>query len=218
MSIMAQSSATNNVPLSAEGESRYRYLPEVRLPFVELSQKADLSIALILTTWPALSLSVTNNWGGPQSSEKRDWLGGAISDLITETPTTDMDVEYLEEFLLQVMLDEFEVVVDDGSAEEIASRILEIRSNILKGDVAGVEKLRSEWEERQRKGGVAINFVNKGEEDAETDGDSVDDEDYDEDDDVEMEDAPALVRAPKEKPVAEVDEDGFMTVVGRKKR
>ena len=125
-----------------------------------------------------------------------------------------MDPAYLEEFLLSVMLDEFEVVVDDGSAEEIATEILQLRAQILKGNFAELEILRANWQERQQKG-ERLAFVDRGEVDAETD----DDTDEDDDEDVEMEEAPELVtRQRKESSVVEIDEDGFTKVVSKKGR
>ncbi|KFZ12585.1 hypothetical protein V501_04138, partial [Pseudogymnoascus sp. VKM F-4519 (FW-2642)] len=86
------------------------------------SAQLDLGISLSLFLWPALTLAVQNNWGGPSSSDKRDWFGGAISEYVTSS--TEVDEEDVEAMLVQVMLDEFEVAVDDGSAGEVADDII----------------------------------------------------------------------------------------------
>jgi len=141
-----------------------------------------------------------------------------VSDLIAATP--DADVEYVEEFLLQVMYDEFDVNVEDGSGEEIAAKIVGLRKLTLKGDFAMVDEMYRQWQERQAKGGsTKINFqaMDRGEDSDETDWDS-DDMDEEEDGDVEMDEAPALVRAPKEKVQPKIDDDGFTEVVGKKRR
>jgi pre-rRNA-processing protein TSR2 len=52
--------------------------------------------------------------------------------------------------------------------------------------------------------------VESRDEDQETDDEASDD-------DVDMGDAPALVRAPREKAEPEIDEDGFTKVVGKKR-
>ncbi|KFY25451.1 hypothetical protein V493_04650, partial [Pseudogymnoascus sp. VKM F-4281 (FW-2241)] len=83
----------------------------------------DLGISLSLALWPALTLAVQNNWGGPSSSDKRDWFAGAISEYVTSTP--EADEEDVEAMLVQVMLDEFEVAVDDGSAGEVADAVIQ---------------------------------------------------------------------------------------------
>ncbi|MCJ1375895.1 hypothetical protein MMC20_007133 [Loxospora ochrophaea] len=185
----------------------------VALPLspAKIQAKFDLAIALTLASWPALSLAVQNSWGGPQSSEKREWFAGAISDLMAATP--DADVDYVEEFLLQVMNDEFEVNVEDDSAEKIAAKIVGLRKLTLMGDVATVDEMYREWQEKQRTGGGREQFqeVVREEGDDDTDWDS-------EDEDIDMQEPPQLVKAQKEKAAPEVDEDGFTKVIGKKKR
>lgn len=175
---------------------------------------------MTLSTWSALTLAVQNSWGGPESSEKRDWFAGAISDLLQTTP--DADVEYVEEFLLQVMNDEFEIVLEDGSAQEIAAKIVGLRKLTLQGDFRMVDDMYTRWKDRQSSGSgpVTIQHVERGEDEDETDWDSDDIEGEEESDreDVDMGEAPALVQVPGEKPQPEIDEDGFTKVVGKKKR
>ncbi|MCJ1377491.1 hypothetical protein MMC17_000586 [Xylographa soralifera] len=189
-------------------------IPHTKNPPEKIAAKFDLAIALTLSTWPALSLAVQNSWGGPDSSEKRDWFAGAISELLAATP--DADVEYLEEFMLQVMNDEFDVNVEDGSAEEVAAKVVGLRKLTARGDFGMVDEMFARWEERERRGGgeVGMKFVEE-EEDEESDFDT---EDWEDGVDIEMEEAPDLVKVPIEKPPPEVDEEGFTKVTGRKKR
>ncbi|KAH8903149.1 hypothetical protein BR93DRAFT_886044, partial [Coniochaeta sp. PMI_546] len=188
----------------------------------------EQGVAYALHLWPDLTLAVQNNWGGPDSSDKRDWFAGAVVELFpdlskpatTSTAQTggeqaddgEPDSAYVEEFMLQVMLDEFEVNVDDDSSYEVAETILRVRGECVKGKFDEVEALRRRWE--GKKGGKVV-FKQAEDQDAETDWDSASDEDDDDDEDVEMGDAPAP--APKEKVEPEVDEDGF-TKVTKKKR
>ncbi|KFY46165.1 hypothetical protein V494_00572 [Pseudogymnoascus sp. VKM F-4513 (FW-928)] len=187
------------------------------------SAQLDLGISLSLALWPALTLAVQNNWGGPNSSDKRDWFGGAISEYVTSS--AEVDEEDVEAMLVQVMLDEFEVAVDDGSAGEVADDIIRIRGECEKGNFGGVEELKRRWglmahgvvettEELKRRwegrrGKQIVGQEVQGEED-----ESESDESESEDEDVEMGE-PA---APREKPAPQIDEDGFETVVSRKKR
>lgn len=196
-------------------------MQEVPNPTVEkIESKFDLSIALALSTWSALTYAVQNSWGGPESAEKRDWFAGAVSDLFQSTP--DADVDYVEEFLLQIMNDEFDVNVEDGSGEEIAAKMVGLRKLTLQGDFTMVDEMYAKWIERQKKGGDAIKFqhVANGDDDEDTDWDSGDmDSDDDEGgDDTVMDEAPALAKAPKEKVLPKVDEEGFIEVVGRNRR
>lgn len=125
--------------------------------------------------------------------------------------------------MLQIMNDEFDVNVEDGSGEEIAAKIIGLRKLTLQGDFAMVDDMYSKWQERQSKGGDRgkINFqhVTRDDDEDDTDWDSDDTEgDDDEDNDIDMGDAPALVRAPKEKVQPKIDDDGFTEVVGKKRR
>ena len=91
-----------------------------------------------------------NQWGGPDSSDKRDWFAGAIVDLFESRP--DTDIEDVETVLLQVMLDEFEVNVDDGSGFEIAEQVMRLRRDCGRGDFAEVAELKQIWEKKGKAG------------------------------------------------------------------
>jgi len=172
----------------------------------------ELGVTLSLFFWPSLSLAVTNHWGGPDSADKREWFASATIDFLNEN--TDADDEYIETFLLQVMLDEFEVNVDDESAFEVAEQILRLRRDCVRGDFTEVEEMQRRWDSKGGKEDLGKMFEKKerNEQEDETDGS----EDL-EDEDVKMDDeVPPLVRA-KEPVAAEMDEDGF-TKVTKKKR
>jgi pre-rRNA-processing protein TSR2 len=185
--------------------------------------------------WPALTLAVQNHWGGPDSEDKRDWFAGVIVDLfpdftkqkpqasnpIATAPNTtagssaeEPDSADVEAVLLQVMLDEFEVNVDDDSSFETADQIIRLRNDIAKGKSGEYDGLERRW--RSKSGARVENLFKKGDdEEQETDWDSDEDEDEDQDaDDVAMTDAP---EPPREKQPPEVDEEGF-TKVTKKKR
>lgn len=136
------------------------------------------------------------------------------------TDVADANVEYVEEFMLNIMNDEFNINVEDGSGEEMAAKIIGLRKLTLQGDFALVDEMYRQWQQRQSKGGTErINFqyVDRGEDEDDTDWDS-DDLDEEEDDDVEMGEAPVLGKTPKEKVHPKVDEDGFTEVISKKKR
>lgn len=172
----------------------------------------DLGITLAIHSWPALTLAVQSNWGGPTSGDKRDWLCGAISDMLQERPETD--AEDLEDVLVQVMNDEFDVVVEDESAAPVAARIMEMKGAVERGETEGIKEMWAEWERKAAsKADVVAGFKRGEDEEGETDDDEEEDGD-----DVDMGDAPQLVRAPRERVEPEVDEDGFTKVVGKGKR
>ncbi|KAH7312386.1 Pre-rRNA-processing protein TSR2-domain-containing protein [Stachybotrys elegans] len=205
-------SATTTLPPAATRQSQF-----------------EQGVAYALHLWPALTLSVQSGWGGPDSEDKRSWFAGAVVELFpefTDAPPTqsdkknpapqEPDVEDVETVLLQVMCDEFEVNVDDDSAMEVAGQIIRARTQCALGQYDEVNSLKERFENRK---GKKVDQLFKKAEDADQDtdwesDDSGDSEDGDED--VNMDEAPALVSVPKEKPAPEVDEDGF-TKVTRKR-
>ncbi|TRX92344.1 hypothetical protein FHL15_006730 [Xylaria flabelliformis] len=213
---------------SAEGSS-----PEIR------QQQFEQGVAISLHLWQSLTIAVQNNWGGPDSSDKRDWLAGVIVDLFpsfvdlaaaassttngsntqpqSEKLPDEPVAEDVEETLLQVMFDEFEANVDDQSEAQVADRIMKCRTQCAEGNFALVEELRARWLDTKGKKVVAQAAADP---DQDTDWESGSDDDDEESGnaDVDMDDAPALVPvAPKEKPQPEIDEDGFEKVSRRKR-
>ena len=170
------------------------------LPAEQRQAKFDLGISLILSSWQALTVAVQNNWGGNESSDKRDWFAGALSELFVANPATD--AQDVEDVLLQVMEDEYEVELDDGSETIVAEAIMQIREETRDGFFGTVDKLWEQWNSRKQK---VVNVVDAGP--GSESGDSIDDEDED-DEDVEMTDAPAQPRQ-REKVAPEIDEDGL---------
>ncbi|KAK3214733.1 hypothetical protein GRF29_19g1120267 [Pseudopithomyces chartarum] len=173
----------------------------------------DLGIWYTLFNWPTLSVAVQNQWGGPDSSDKRDWLAGTLSERFASEPLTDQ--EDIEVMLLQVLEDEFGVRCEDETEVAVAQEIMKIRKEVGEGSFATVEALKQKWESRKGKE-VNTGSVQVKEVEQEGDWDSVDEESGS-DDDVEMGNAP-VAAPPKEKPAPEVDEDGFTKVVGKKRR
>lgn len=202
----------------------------------DLTSQIDLLISLHLWAWPALTLAIQNSWGGSSqvSHDKRDWFAGAISELLTSSPPQLADVADLEEVLLQVMVDEFEVVVDDGSAEDTARDIWAGVTKLHAGDASELTAMYGKWQARQAKNGgkEVVSGIVRGE-DKEADDTDWDDSDEEGDEwngfpdnpvtrdvDMDMDDAPPLVDVsqPRQKLEPEIDEEGFTKVVSKKKR
>lgn len=158
-----------------------------------------------LNTWPVLSLAVDNSWGGPDSSDKRTWMASVVVDSFdpSQNPETPDDV-YVEEQLLQIMSDEFDADIEDGSAENVAKDIVKLWSLLSSADVTQTVE---EWEAAARKAkGRSIPVEIKDETEEIEDDDSEGEEDGEE--------APSLLQPHNEKAREEpvVDEEGFTLV------
>ncbi|CAK1359751.1 Pre-rRNA-processing protein TSR2 [Cercospora beticola] len=178
----------------------------------QLQTAFDNSIWYLLSLWQPLHIAVQNAWGGPDSADKRDWFAGAVSDLLTTRPETDQ--EDLELFLLQIMGDEFECNVEDESEVVVAGDILKVRSRMMETrSLQAAVEVEQRWKSRgnMKTDKVVVQEVNQDADEEEFEG-------FDDDED--MDEAPSLVSAPKvpkEKPIPEVDDDGFTKVSGKKR-
>jgi len=160
-----------------------------------------------LAIWPALRIAVEQNWGGPDAVQKRTWLASVIVDAFEEQDPPPDDI-YIEETLLQVMADEFEVVLEDGSAESVAKDVVRLWEDVHRGQQDLVLSFEGLAGKSKGKKTIVEEKVVDGEE-WEDSGD--------EDEDSSEEDAPMLVDPPLERPKdePEVDEDGFTMIKGK---
>jgi pre-rRNA-processing protein TSR2 len=163
-----------------------------------------------LRTWQALTLAIAEGWGGPEGAAKLPWLAGAVVDAFEDPPADGTpDAEYVEALLLQVMEDEFECTLEDGSAWDVARDVVRVWDAIARGGDAArtlVEELEARAE---RVKGKAV-AAHRGE-----DEDDSTDEDGDDMDVDDGEEAPQLLvveHTPAPKPDPIVDEDGFTLV------
>ncbi|KJA16086.1 hypothetical protein HYPSUDRAFT_47727 [Hypholoma sublateritium FD-334 SS-4] len=167
-----------------------------------------------LAIWTTLRIAVQENWGGPDAAAKRTWLASEIVDAF-EDQASIPDDQYIEELLLQVMVDEFEAVVEDGSGESVAKDIVRLweESSVGKQDlVIKFEELAEKA--KGKKANAQEKVVSEDEEDWEDDDDG-------EDDESDGDEAPQLIEHPASRPnprEPEVDEDGFTKVKGKGRR
>ena len=168
-----------------------------------------------LAIWATLRIAVKENWGGPGASSKRTWLASVIVDAFEEQKPIPDD-QYIEELLLQVMSDEFETVIEDGSAEAVAVDIVRLwdETQIGKGDlVVNYEELAEKV--RGKMPDVHEQVV------SDDDDDDWDDDEEEGDEEDEGEEAPRLVERPVSKHIIkqpEIDEQGFTMVKGKARR
>lgn len=194
--------------VQAEGEQE-------TLKFQDPKQQAkfELGVCMAVYKWDELNTAVENNWGGPQSADKRDWISGIVLDLFD---LKAVDLILIEETLLYALVDEFDTNVDNDSALEIAALIVKIYRDCMVKDYKRVDELYSKYQEKQKKASVKqqIQIVD----DPENPGISDDD-----DDDMDAEEEiPGLVQDVEAvkilKPEPIVDDDGFELVQKKGKR
>lgn len=76
---------------------------------IEVFKKA---VNYILTEWPSLNFAIDNGMGGNQAKEIREWMCKTVGD--TMLKGVDIDVE---DFLAEIINQEFDTIIEDGSLE-----------------------------------------------------------------------------------------------------
>ncbi|WVO17201.1 hypothetical protein L204_104893 [Cryptococcus depauperatus] len=200
-------------------------------------------ILALLDLWPALTIAVAEEWGGPESSEKKTWIASIIIDEFESRatylpapvsdasgpsvptppgPTIDpadatdppLDQDDLIDLLTQIMEDEFEARLEDGSIEGVASDIVRLWKGLFteQSPEAAVESLERRAQEVKKSGVQASKGAQAEDDDSSSEGDEGDME-------VDGEEAPQLVqRENMERQEPVVDDDGFTLVQKSRRR
>ncbi|KAL1411901.1 rRNA accumulation-related protein [Vanrija albida] len=189
-------------------------------------------VVALLDLWPALTIAVREGWGGHESADKKTWLASELIDSFEQRAdyveaegarTVDaksaadppLDIDQLADLLTQVMSDEFDAAIEDGSVEPLAADILRLWRDVVAPSARTPEETVAALERK------AAEVTRTGVQATSGGGPEEDDEDWEsgsEDDEMDEDEAPQLVPAepkPRNEPV--VDEDGF-TVVQKGRR
>ncbi|XP_065872456.1 uncharacterized protein [Euphorbia lathyris] len=97
-------------------------------------------IYLILSRWSALQLAVENEWGGRNSRQLAEHLGSDIFSWFTQSQEP-LYMDDLENILDEGMLS-LNTMIEDGSVEEVAEKLMIMHEECLEGDYNSIEKLR----------------------------------------------------------------------------
>ncbi|XP_037368245.1 pre-rRNA-processing protein TSR2 homolog [Talpa occidentalis] len=94
-----------------------------------------------LEAWPALQIAVENGFGGVHSQEKAEWLGGAVEEYFFRN--ADLEIDEVEDFLGELMTNEFDTVVEDGSLPQVSQQLQTMFHHFQRGDGAALREMAS---------------------------------------------------------------------------
>lgn len=180
------------------------------------------AVYIIFHLWPAMRHAVAEAWGGADSRAKMEYLLSYICDEYGDLgEKTRPDMDDLADLFEDYLGEEFECRLEDDSAAWAGAHIVDLHARIFThgdGDAALAELERSYA--RLGPSAVAVREEKRGEE-----GDEGDEGEQEEGDEGEGEDAccahgpaGAPVSAARARTPPPVDEDGFQTVVPRRRR
>ncbi|KAM6924423.1 pre-rRNA-processing protein TSR2 homolog [Xenentodon cancila] len=80
------------------------------------------AVGAVLDGWPVLQIAVDNGFGGVYGQQKADWMVDVIHQYFHDN--ADLQQYEVEDFIADLMDQEFNTVVEDGSLPEVCVQLL----------------------------------------------------------------------------------------------
>ncbi|KAJ8257766.1 hypothetical protein GJAV_G00189460 [Gymnothorax javanicus] len=176
------------------------------------------AVRAVLETWPVLQIAVDNGFGGVYSQQKADWMVGVVQQYFHEN--ANLEQYEVEDFLADLMNNEFDTVVDDGSLPQVASQVSQFYSQCKQGKLSEVKGQIAKLLQKQGTGRAKATPVQNPASEEEDDEDG-EEEGAEAMDCEEATETNSPTRPPEQQdllppPNTDTDEDGW-TVVRKKK-
>ncbi|XP_033977992.1 pre-rRNA-processing protein TSR2 homolog isoform X1 [Trematomus bernacchii] len=85
----------------------------------------------VLLSWPVLQIAVDNGFGGVYGTQKADWMVDVVQQFFHDN--ADLQRGEVEDFLSDIMNQEFNTVVEDGSLPQLCDALLQMFSQWQQG-------------------------------------------------------------------------------------
>uniref|UniRef100_A0A3Q2XEK4 Pre-rRNA-processing protein TSR2 homolog n=2 Tax=Haplochromini TaxID=319058 RepID=A0A3Q2XEK4_HAPBU len=104
-----------------------RLLPSVRPNMAASAASREVfteGVRAVLQTWPVLQIAVDNGFGGVYGQQKADWMVDVVQQYFHDN--ADLQQYEVEDFIAELMDQEFNTVVDDGSLPQVSANLLQM--------------------------------------------------------------------------------------------
>ncbi|KAM7405346.1 hypothetical protein PAMP_012614 [Pampus punctatissimus] len=88
-------------------------------------------VRAVLKSWPVLQIAVDNGFGGVYGQQKADWLVDVVQQYFHDN--ADLQQCEVEDFISELMDQEFDTVVDDGSLPQVSMPLMQMFSQLQQG-------------------------------------------------------------------------------------
>lgn len=82
------------------------------------------SIRAFIADWTALQAAIENGFGGSDAKGKEAWMGPVVEQFFQENQ--DLEIDEIADFIGEILYNEFDTVVEDGSLDQISMKLLKI--------------------------------------------------------------------------------------------
>ncbi|KAM4562633.1 pre-rRNA-processing protein TSR2 homolog [Odontesthes bonariensis] len=81
-------------------------------------------VSAVLHSWPVLQIAVDNGFGGVYGQQKADWMADVVQQYFHDN--ADLQQYEVEDFLTELMDQEFDTVVEDGSLPQVSLSLVQM--------------------------------------------------------------------------------------------
>ncbi|CAB1336019.1 unnamed protein product [Coregonus sp. 'balchen'] len=168
------------------------------------------AVRAVLETWPVLQIAVDNGFGGVYGQQKADWMVDVVQQYFHDN--ANLQPDEVEDYIADLMNNEFDTVVDDGSLPQVAQKVSQIFTQCQQGKLAEVKEQIAKLKKSAERAKVTPQPNNADGE--ESDGDETESMEFE----AATSTNPPSSAAPKQtdKPQSQEEDDGWTTVVRKK--
>uniref|UniRef100_UPI0037E74013 pre-rRNA-processing protein TSR2 homolog n=1 Tax=Semicossyphus pulcher TaxID=241346 RepID=UPI0037E74013 len=105
-------------------------------------------VRAVLHSWPVLQIAVDNGFGGVYGQQKADWMVDVVQQYFHDN--ADLQQCEVEDFIAQLMDQEFDTVVDDGSLPEVSGSLQQVFSQWQQGALQQLQHTINTLKKSQR--------------------------------------------------------------------
>ncbi|XP_029579804.1 pre-rRNA-processing protein TSR2 homolog [Salmo trutta] len=169
------------------------------------------AVRAVLETWPVLQIAVDNGFGGVYGQQKADWMVDVVQQYFHDN--ANLQPDEVEDYIADLMNNEFDTVVEDGSLPQVAQKVSQIFTQCQQGKLAEVKDQIVKLNKKSAERAIVTPQPNAAD-DVESNGDETEF--------MECEAAtstnPPRSAAPKQtdQPQSQEENDGWTTVVRKK--
>ncbi|XP_015266957.1 PREDICTED: pre-rRNA-processing protein TSR2 homolog [Gekko japonicus] len=127
---------------------------------VEASVKTALSVTRCKNIHTSKSvdglaheIAVENGFGGAYSQEKAEWMVGAVEQYFQSN--ADLEPEEVDDFLAEVMNNEFDTMIEDGSLGQVSQQLCLFFRECQQGNGAAVQEALARLAQKQQEARTA---------------------------------------------------------------
>uniref|UniRef100_A0A8C8SU98 Pre-rRNA-processing protein TSR2 homolog n=1 Tax=Pelusios castaneus TaxID=367368 RepID=A0A8C8SU98_9SAUR len=110
--------------------------PVMAAPREEARGPFSQGVRAVLDGWAALQIAVENGFGGAHGKEKAEWMVGVVEQYFHSNAA--LEPEEVEDFLAEVLNNEFDTIVEDGSLAEVSQQLQTLFAQCQRGEGAAV--------------------------------------------------------------------------------